>query len=216
MSRIARGLLVRLLRAVDLESAHALWERSPLREDGWFRSARERVPVDAEGRPLPWIAYPALAFLAPRVGAAWRVFEFGCGFGTLWWGARVREVVSCEHEAAWRDRVAGLAPANVTIRHVPLEYGGAYSRAAAEHGGPFDLVIVDGRDRVNCAIRSVPALSPGGILLWDNSDRENYAPGLDELRSLGFRRVDFEGIAPVEPIRTRTSLLYRDGNVLGL
>jgi predicted O-methyltransferase YrrM len=211
----ARGILVRLLRAVNLESLHALWERSPLREDGWFRSFRERRAVDAEGRPLPWITYGAIRFLAPRVRPEWRVFEFGCGDGTLWWAARVREVIACEHDAAWRERIAAVAPANATILHVPLEYGGDYARAARGRG-PFDLVVVDGRDRVNSAIQSVDALAPGGVILWDNTDRPNYATGLAQLAALGFRRVDFEGIAPVEPIRARTSILYRDGNALGL
>jgi hypothetical protein len=210
-----RGLLVRFLRAVNLESLHALWERGRLREDGWFRSFRERRPVDAAGGPLPWIAYAALRFLEPRVRPEWRVFEFGCGYGTLWWAGRVREVVSCEHDAAWRERIAALAPENVSILHVPLEYGGAYCRAARDRG-PFDLVVVDGRDRVNSAVQSVDALAPGGVILWDNSDRASYAPGLERLAALGFRRVDFEDICPVEPIRMRTSLLYRDGNVLGL
>jgi len=211
----ARGAWVRLLRAVNLESVHGLWERSPLREDGWFRSFRERRPVDAEGQPLPWITYGAITFLAPRIRPEWRVFEFGCGFGTLWWAARVREVIACEHDAAWRDRIARLAPANATILHVPLEYDGAYAQTAVGRG-PFDLVVVDGRDRVNSATASVGALAPGGVILWDNSERENYAPGLERLAALGFRRVDFEGLAPVEPGRSRTSILYRDGNVLGL
>jgi SAM-dependent methyltransferase len=216
MKRPARGLLVRLLRLFDLESLHALRERSPLREDGWFRSFRERRPVDASGAPVPWISYAAFRFLAPRVRPEWRVFEFGCGYGTLWWAARVSRVVSCEHDAAWRERIAALAPSNATFLHVPLEYGGAYARAALDQGGPFDLIVVDGRDRVRCAVQSVGALAAGGVLLWDNTDRPNYAPGLDELRGLGFRRIDFDGLAPVEPIRTRTSILYRDGNVLGL
>lgn len=211
----ARGVLVRLLRLVGLEPLHALWERSPLREDGWFRSFRERRPVDAAGKPLPWITYGAIRFLTPRVRPEWRVFEFGCGYGTLWWASRAREVVSCEHDAAWRERIAALAPANATILHVPLEYGGEYCRAARGRG-PFDVVVVDGRDRVNSAIESAGALAPGGVIVWDNTDRPAYAAGLDRLRDLGFRRVDFEGIAPVEPIRARTSILYRDGNVLGL
>ncbi len=216
MKRLARGVLVRLLRLVDLESLHALRERSPLRDDGWFRSFRERRPVDAAGGPVPWISYAAFRFLAPRVRSEWRVFEFGCGYGTLWWAGRVKSVVSCEHDAAWRERIASLAPSHATLLHVPLEYGGAYARAALDHGGPFDLIIIDGRDRVRCAVQSVGALSSGGVLLWDNAERPNYAVGLDELRGLGFRRVDFDDIAPVEPIRTRTSILYRDRNVLDL
>lgn len=218
MSRPARGILVRALRLVGLEPLHALWERSPLREDGWFRSARARLPVDANGCPIPWISYPALAFLAPRTQPSWRVFEFGCGHGTLWWASRVAAVVACEHDASWRRRIADIAPPHVTIRHVPLEYGGEYSRAAAAAaaGGAFHVVVIDGRDRVNSALRSVEALTPDGVFVWDNSDRENYRAGLEALARLGFRRVDFEGIAPVEPIRTRTSILYRDGNVLGL
>ena len=205
-----------LLRRVRLDALYALWRSGPLREDGWFRSHHERRPVDARGNPIPWITYPALAFLASRVPRDVSVFEYGCGYGTLWWAARAREVVACDHDPAWISEIGARAPGHVTLLHVPLEYGGAYSRAAASYTERFDVVVIDGRDRVNCARHAVKALKPDGVIVWDNTERRQYREGLEHLASLGFRRIPFEGYAPIECHRCETSLLYRSENRLSL
>jgi hypothetical protein len=206
----------RVLQALGLYVFYSLGTSGPLRDDGWLRSYREGVPVDAEGRPLPWITYPAIEFLAPRLRGDLRVFEYGCGHSTLWWAARVREVVACEHDEAWAARIRTRAPANVTLLHVPLEYGGEYSRVVARQGRRFDIVVVDGRDRVHCAESAPQGLTEGGVILWDNTDREEYREGLAFLEAAGFRRIPFVGLAPGINLKTETSVFYRDRNCLGL
>src|SRR5262245_66641616 len=114
----------RALQALGVWPLYVLRTRGPLHDDGWFRSFASGLPVDAAGRPLPWLAYPAIEFLARRVQPEWRVFEYGCGNSTLWWASRVREVIACEHDRAWAERLRPQLPANVTLRQVDLEYGG--------------------------------------------------------------------------------------------
>lgn len=205
-----------VLRATGLYAAYSLLTQGPLREDGWLRSFREGSPVDATGRPVPWLSYPAIEFLAARVRPEWRVFEYGAGASTRWWAGRVAEVSSVEHDREWYERVKDGLPAHVTLRHVPLEYGGDYARSAAAHPGRFDVVVIDGRDRVNCARAALTALSPAGVIVWDNSDRAEYAEGHALLAAAGFRWVPFVGMAPVFNQKTETAVYYRDGNVLGL
>src|SRR5437762_2857857 len=118
MKAILRATARRVLEALGLYVHYSLATRGPLKDDGWLRSFREERCVDAEGRPLPWLTYPAIEFLAARVRPEMRVFEYGSGQSTLWWAARVRQVISCEHDPAWAERLRDQLPANVTLQQV--------------------------------------------------------------------------------------------------
>jgi hypothetical protein len=216
MIRPLKAVARRVLQALGLYVCYSLKTRGPLKDSGWLRSFDQGEPVDADGRPVPWLVYPVLDFLAPRLRADMSVFEYGSGNSTLWWAARVREVVSCEHDREWYERIRARAPANVTLHHVPLEYGGDYCRRVAGFSGAFDIVVVDGRDRVRCALNSVVALKPGGIILWDDSFRPEYQEGYDALARLGFRKLPFIGLAPVINQCSETGIFYRPDNCLGI
>jgi precorrin-6B methylase 2 len=205
-----------LLKKLDLLSLVSLKRTGPLTEDGWFRSFRENACVDADGKPLPWMAYPAIEFLKGRIRRDMSVFEFGCGEGTLWWADRVREVVSVEHDKDWYERIAAKAPPNAELFHVVLEYEGAYSRKIADYTDRFDVVVIDGRDRVNCAKNCVGALRSDGVVIWDNSDREEYEAGYAHLYDHGFRKIGFTGFCPIVNLKTETGVFYRDANCLSI
>ena len=205
----------RVLQALGLWPLYVVRTRGPLHDDGWFRSFTAGESVDAEGRPLPWLCYPVIEFLSGRLRADMSVFEYGCGNSTLWWAARVREVISCEHDPAWYERMRPRIPPNVTLRQVDLD-GGAYARTVSEYPGRFDIVMLDGRDRVNCAIHAVGALKPGGVILWDNSDRAEYQVGYDHLARLGFRKLPFIGLTTVHCHKNEAGIFYQNDNVLSI
>src|SRR5881392_3049736 len=92
-----------------------LAKNSVLLTTGWHRSRKEMASVNAAGEPIPWITYPALRFLEPRIRKSFKVFEFGSGLSTLWWAKRVSKVVSVEHDKDWHDLVAKDAPKNVEM-----------------------------------------------------------------------------------------------------
>jgi precorrin-6B methylase 2 len=205
-----------LLKKMDLYSLFTLKRTGPLKEDGWFRSFREEASVDGDGNPIPWMTYPAIEFLKLRIRTEWSVFEFGCGRGTLWWASRVREVISLEHDHNWYQQIAPTLPKNVILNQVNLILGGAYSKKIREYQRKFDIVILDGRDRVNCAINSLEALKPSGVIIWDNSDRKEYDQGYRFLFENGFRKIEFIGFAPIVNFKSETGIFYRSGNCLGI
>lgn len=206
----------KLLDMANLRALASLSHRGPLHDWGWFLSYKLKRSVDGKGGPIPWITYPALEFLAERVKPEMEVFEYGSGNSTMWWASRVKSVVSREHDRGWHDLMKDRVPANVELAHVDLEYGGAYSRQILQFRERFDIVVVDGRDRAACALNAPGALKPGGVILWDNTNRERYADGLNQLAQAGFRRIRFVGMAPIENAASETSILYRDGNCLGI
>jgi hypothetical protein len=188
-----------------------------LEEIGWIDSRLSKSPIDADGRPLPWYTYPAIALLDARVRSEMRVFEFGCGFSTLWWASRVSHVTSIDHTEEWVERIGARMPSNVSLSYVPLEPDGDYCRSAqGSNEGPYDVIVIDGRDRVNCALNSIEALTPDGVIVWDNSDRRRYAGGKRFLARNGFNELPLQGFGPFVPRVWDTSVFYRPENALGL
>lgn len=184
-------------------------------DTGWARSRKESIPVDSDGLPIPWYTYPAIKFLADRVPANASVFEFGMGYSTLWWSRRAQRVRACEHDQSWFDRMSALLPANSSAVIYPVD-DRRYVRAAIEAGEPFDIIVIDGRRRVECAKHSLDCLSSAGIVVWDNSDRSRYTEGYSYLESNSFRRIDFWGMGPLIATQWCTSIFYRSNNCLGI
>lgn len=197
--------------------------RKLLRKDGfavtsgWLTSFRLKQAVDAQGQPIPWYTLSCLYFLAPRLPADLAVFEYGAGNSTLWWLSHSRRLVSVEHDPGWFARLqpsfAGSAATLLLRENVD---DASYTNAVAEFPDRFDVVIVDGRNRVACALNAVARLSERGVVIWDDADRPRYQDGLRELQSRGFRRIDFHGLAPVSPRARATAILYRPGNCLDI
>lgn len=151
---------------------------------------------------VPWITFAARRQLARIVRPGMRVFEYGAGGSTLWFADRGATVVSVEHDREWYKRMKPLAPPNVTLllrepepfaglRDVPdylssdPRYRGLWFRAYArsiDEFGPFDVVLVDGRSRVACALHGSRSLRPGGWLVLDDSERREYADVFREVR----------------------------------
>lgn len=147
----------------------------------------------------PWITFAARRRLAQIVRPGMTVFEYGAGGSTLWFADRVARVISVEHDRTWYE--AMRVPANVTLllsepqpapddrefrhyRSTDPQYRGLWFRDYARTIREFDpdLVLVDGRARVDCAIEAAHALRPGGWLVVDDTDRAEYAPIFAELR----------------------------------
>ena len=190
--------------------------RNHLTEIGWFKSCEKGLPVDADGKPLPWYTYAAIKYLSMKVKSEMRIFEYGTGNSTLWWSERVSFVTSIEHDLPWFERMKGKVPANVDYRYCELVYKGRYCKIILEYENHFDIIIIDGRDRVNCLRNSLRALKTKGIIILDNSDRDEYRDGYQFLLESGFKRLDFYGYGPMSLVGSCTSLFYRNENCLGI
>jgi SAM-dependent methyltransferase len=180
---------------------------------GWIESRARRRAIDAAGQPIPWFTYPAVRLLEERVRAHWRVLEFGAGGGTLWWAGRVREIVAVEHHAQWAKQVASSCSARV------LEVGDASAAdytAGVAPLAPFDVVVVDGLFRNECLALAPSLLAPGGVVVLDDAQRPEYAPGSQGLLAQGFRLLPLHGPQPVSKHPGCTSFFYRGDNALGL
>ncbi|MGI8773568.1 MAG: FkbM family methyltransferase [Actinomycetota bacterium] len=190
-----------------------LYRKSHLAEVGWYRSYQAQRSVDARSEPLPWYTYACSAFITERLPPEARVFEYGSGGSTRWYASRVAEVIAVEHDPEWVDSEDAAAPGHARI--ILREDPDAYVREIANHG-LFQVVVVDGLYRSRCVPFVPDALTEDGIIVWDNSDREEFREAMHMLQEKGFKELPFSGMGPVNVYGWTTSILYRDFNCLGI
>jgi hypothetical protein len=132
---------------------------------------REHGP-DVTGRPdEPWYTREAITFLEGYLKPWMRVLEFGGGASTVWYSKRVATVCYVEHDPLWHAIIESKV---TTIKPIYAPYDKWPEETPSDM--PFDLLAVDGLDRLKVIGEYKGRVKPGGYILLDNSD----APGMEE------------------------------------
>jgi hypothetical protein len=216
MIKIIKKIIWKILIKLRIGGPIQLMLTGGLLDDGWFNSFNTKQAIDKNSNPIPWCTYSFIKFIEPRLKKHFDVFEFGSGNSTIWYAARVGEIFSIENNSEWYGMISKKVPSNVNIIFQPLEYNGEYCRKALMSNKKFTIIIIDGRDRVNCVKNSIQALKEDGVIIFDNSNLHQYSEGISYLISNGFKKIDFIGLSPVTPHNNCTSVFYRTINCLGI
>lgn len=180
------------------------------REDfGIERSIDEKTSVDKNGNPLPWYTYPAIEYLSQFDYADKSILEFGCGNSSIFWAARAKKVVSIEDNLKWFAKwQEEFDEPNLEVRW--RDEGKGYEDAAFEDHELYDVVVVDGKRRAECAEAALKVLKSGGMIILDDSDRINtsveYVKAVENLKKGNFIQVDFFGFCPMNCYTKTTSV----------
>lgn len=193
-----------------------LRETSYLHTTGWVESLKRGYPCDAQGLEIPWMNYPVVNFLKERLNKELALFEFGSGYSTLFYATLVRDVTSVEYNKEWYDFMSKRKVNNVSLLYREKDIDGTYCRTINETEKEYDIVVVDGRDRVNCVKQSIEKLSSKGIILLDDSNRNRYKEAIEYAKNKGFRSLNIEGLKATGHGIDRTTLLYRNENCLNI
>lgn len=186
--------------------------KSLLGAHGYGRSLKHRAPVDAQGSPIPWMPYWITFLLRERLTGAHRVFEYGSGSSTAFFSRCAGSVQAVEHDREWYEKVRQDLPDNATITFAGDQE--TYVGAVGTAGTAWDVVVVDGEFRVACVARALQHLSPGGVVVLDDSQRPTYQPAFPLAASAGFRWLSIEGHKPGSVSLHSSTVFYRDGNCL--
>jgi len=174
------------------------------------------LPVDVDNSPVPWVTYSFIDFIKPRLKQQFTIFEYGSGNSTYFYARYAGIVVSVEHDKEWYDKIIKTKPDNAEIIYCELISDGDYCRMPLKLEETFDIIIVDGRDRVNCCKQAVKALSENGVIVLDDSEKVSYKEGVKFLINKGFKELVFTGISPGLFYRKATSVFYRPDNCLNI
>ena len=157
-----------------------------------------------------WLPYRLTDTLLHRIGPGTRVFEYGGGGSTAWFADLGADVTTVEHHPEW---VAHLNEQFRDDEHVELihrsDANGFADYITAIDAYPdasFDVVVVDGRERVQCFEHSVAKIKPGGTLILDDVDRARYARAFEVV---DWPREVVHGFAPCKPTMGHTAAFTR-------
>ncbi|MDP6230177.1 MAG: hypothetical protein QF587_02575, partial [Candidatus Marinimicrobia bacterium] len=156
--------------------------------------------------------YSLIAFLDHRLSAEMTVFEYGSGSSTLYFARKVRSVTSVEYDKNWYDKLKEQVPDNIKLIFQEVDVNNKYCRAIHNENEKYDVVIIDGEDRINCMREGFMKLNDTGILILDDSNRPDYKPGFELAVELGYRTLHFEGLKPMDFITEKATLFYRSNN----
>ncbi len=184
-----------------------------LYEIGWHQSFKTGAPVDKENNPLPWVTYGFIDFIKPRLNTNHSLLEFGSVNSTLFFANMIQSVHSLEHDKSWFDFISNTASKNAQIEYI--EYNNS-NYVFPQFTTKYDLILVDGRDRVSCIKKSIDLLNNDGVIILDDSEREEYKEGVDFLLKKGFRSIEFWGISPGLFYKKCTSIYYKNLNTLNI
>jgi hypothetical protein len=172
---------------------------------GHWKSVKDNESVDARGMALPWLTYPALDFLRrwPLKGRI--VFEYGSGNSTRFWLNSGASVCGVESDPEWHARVR--AQTNGEPLELILESNaGVYPIVIEKFKHKFDIVLIDGIERMACARKAIKKVRSDGVIILDNSDWYPNTSAL--LRARGFFQVDFTGFTPMNHYTSTTSFFF--------
>ena len=210
-----RKIVYWILKRLRIFSFYSLKKSGYLAEKGWFKSFKTLESINVNSQPIPWMTYCFIDFIEPKLSKELKVFEYGCGNSSLWWSKKVNSVMACEHDTNWFNKMTNKTNDIFSVINRSIE-NSAYAKSIEETNDTYDIVVIDGVDRVNCAKHSIERLKPSGVVIWDNSDREEYQEGYDFLIKQGFKRLDFSGLGPINVMAWSTSLFYKNDNCLGI
>ncbi len=203
------------------------WAASPRRPVRHLRSMFAIHDVaDMVDLDLAWWSYRAVEAVDAHLARLDRqavVFEYGAGASTVWLGRRSGAVTSVEHDGGFAEflspmltgyphvdlrlvpAVQSTDPATPSHRrgHAGLDFTD-YVAAIDDVDAAFDLVVVDGRARVAGVRAALPRLAPGGVVLLDNADRDEYSSVVGDP---SLRVQVLRGATPCLPYPTSTALL---------
>ena len=147
---------------------------------------------------LPWLTKEANDFFVKNLNNDMVVLEFGSGRSTQFFANRVKQVCSREHNKEWFDIITKQIANVVNINYEFYADLCEYADTSSIENNTLDLVVVDGRNRVNCLLNSVPKLKSGGILVLDNAERylvyETTSPGKHVLNNRNPKWIEAEKI----------------------
>ena len=149
------------------------------------------LKLDTVAAGFMWTSYPLHQFLHSLNLKGKNVLEFGSGGSTVFFLQRKANLVTFEHSEVWIEK---LKPKLQTYDNLKINLVNYVRRETASnaheqylHGleevrdNSLDLVLVDGRHRVECIRASIPKVKKNGYIILDDSDRPEYSEAFELL-----------------------------------
>lgn len=200
---------------------------------------QSRNPIDDE---LPWLTFSSIDQIKSHINHDSRVFEYGAGGSTLFFAKSVTQLVTVENDIKWAkvvnpaliknenmdDQILLVVPEqnqrDTLLNSDEIAYiseSGSYRGKVFKNyvevidkfpDNYFNLILIDGRARKSCIVHSIPKLCSNGLLILDNSEREEYIQSVNSSDLVKWKRKDHWGPGPYNDYFWRTTIWTKSLN----
>ncbi len=169
-------------------------------EYGFLESSRTNVSRTKDGVVIPMYTYPCLEYLDSFDWDGAKVFEYGSGYSTIWWsGHKKANVTAVELDKEWYERI------KINTKGVNLTLETDKDKYTTSCDGEYDVIIVDGNWRAECAAHAIKNIKKDGMILLDNTDM--YEAAKQVLDESGLIPIHFHGFKPIH-VESETTSCY--------
>lgn len=125
-------------------------------------------------------------FFLSHINNTHNILEYGSGESTLEIAKICKSIVSVEHQSIWYNKLINFIPYNCKLLLYPpdklYKEGGhcgtyeefkTYINSPIEYG-PYDIILIDGRARVECAKICKILSKPNSLIFVHDFDRKEY------------------------------------------
>lgn len=189
---------------------------SYLNATGYLQSKITGKPLDNSNNAIPWMNYAIIEFLKERLNGSQTMFEYGMGYSTIFFASRVKSLDSLEYNKEWLEIVKEKASNFPSVRLLYKTLSENYVTCINEQEKRYDIIVIDGRKRVECAQNAITFLTDEGVVILDDSERERYAEITSIFQKEGFRKLIFTGLKAIGFRISSTTIFYKSGNCLGI
>ena len=195
---------------LPIEELHLSFLVDKLRNEfGFLESSRSSIPVDGYGNVMPLYSYPCYEYIRSMDWKNANIFEFGCGYSSIWWDNVDANVYGVDSNDEWINKIQPSVSGHLNIELA--NDGEDYTTSIYEHNLKYDVIVLDGSYRYECVQPSLECLADDGMIILDNSEWHTNTKELLDASDL--LPVHFHGMKPIHvDIETTSCYISRAFN----
>lgn len=193
---------------LPIEELHLSFLVDKLRNEfGFLESSKSNIPVSGYGEVMPLYTYGCYEYIRSIDWAEANVFEFGCGYSSIWWHRKGANVYGVDNNQGWIDEINSKGNFKIALSNE----GEDYTTSIYEHNLKYDVIVIDGSYRYECIQPSLECLADDGMIILDNS--EWHINSKELLDASDLLPVHFHGMKPIHvDIETTSCYISRAFN----
>ena len=195
---------------LPIEELHLSFLVDKLRNEfGFLESSRSSIPVDGYGNVMPLYSYPCYEYIRSMDWKNANIFEFGCGYSSIWWDNVDANVYGVDSNDEWINKIQSSVCGHLNIELA--NDGEEYTTSIYRHNLKYDVIVIDGMYRYDCVEPSLDCLANDGMVILDNSEWHTNTKEL--LDNSDLMPVHFHGMKPIHvDIETTSCYISRAFN----
>ena len=120
----------------------------------------------------PWLTKDAIKILSSILKKDDVGVEFGSGRSTIWFAKQIKHLISIEHDVSWYKNVKNLLKKESLSKkvdfHLKEKESDYQNFCESINNETINFCLIDGIARDHCALKILPKIKPGGLLIIDN------------------------------------------------